>query len=50
MIPYSHRRERGRARSVALVFSYGVIVLPVILIYTISVYRIFRGKSHHGYR
>jgi cytochrome bd ubiquinol oxidase subunit II len=30
-------------------FYGGVIVLPVIVVYTTGVYWVFRGKSHRGY-
>jgi cytochrome bd ubiquinol oxidase subunit II len=52
MVPYSVTVANAAAPDASLSFFFygGVIVLPVILIYTISVYRIFRGKSHDGYR
>jgi cytochrome bd ubiquinol oxidase subunit II len=51
MVPYSITVANAAAPEASLSFFFygGVIVLPVILIYTVSVYRIFRGKSHGGY-
>ena len=52
MVPYSVTVANAAAPDVSLSFFFygGVIVLPVILIYTIGVYRVFRGKSPGGYR
>jgi cytochrome bd ubiquinol oxidase subunit II len=52
MVPYSVTVANAAAPDASLKFFFygGVIVLPVILIYTISVYRVFRGKSHGGYQ
>jgi cytochrome bd ubiquinol oxidase subunit II len=51
MVPYSITVANAAAPEASLSFFFygGVIVLPVILVYTFSVYRIFRGKSHGGY-
>jgi cytochrome d ubiquinol oxidase subunit II len=52
MVPYSVTVANAAAPDASLsFFFYGaVIVLPVIAIYTIGVYRVFRGKTHGGYR
>lgn len=52
MIPYSITVANAAAPDASLSFFFygGVIVLPVIIIYTIGVYRVFRGKGHEGYR
>ena len=51
MVPYSVTVANAAAPDVSLGFFFygGVIVLPMILIYTLGVYRVFRGKRHHGY-
>ena len=36
--------------SLQFLFYCGVVVLPVIVVYTFGVYRVFRGKSHERYR
>jgi cytochrome bd ubiquinol oxidase subunit II len=48
MIPYSITVASAAAPDVSLRFLFygGIVVLPVILAYTIGVYRIFRGKTH----
>jgi len=52
MVPYSVTVANAAAPEASLSFFFygGVIVLPVIAIYTIGVYRVFRGKGHGGYR
>ncbi|MET0164620.1 MAG: cytochrome d ubiquinol oxidase subunit II [Vicinamibacterales bacterium] len=51
MVPYSVTVANAAAPDVSLRFFFfgGVIVLPMILIYTMGVYRVFRGKRHRGY-
>ncbi len=51
MVPYSVTVANAAAPDASLWFFFfgGVIVLPMILIYTLGVYRVFRGKRHHGY-
>ena len=51
MVPYSVTVANAAAPDASLGFFFfgGVIVLPMILIYTMGVYRVFRGKRHHGY-
>ena len=51
MVPYSVTVANAAAPDVSLHFFFygGVIVLPMILIYTMGVYRVFRGKRHRGY-
>ena len=51
MVPYSLTVANAAAPDASLGFFFfgGVIVLPMILIYTMGVYRVFRGKRHHGY-
>jgi cytochrome bd ubiquinol oxidase subunit II len=52
MIPYSITVANAEAPDSALSFLFwgaGVIVLPVIVIYTITVYWLFRGKVRRGY-
>jgi cytochrome bd ubiquinol oxidase subunit II len=48
MIPYSITVASAAAPDASLQFLFygGIVVLPVILAYTIGVYRIFRGKIH----
>ena len=50
MIPYSITVASAAAPDASLQFLFyaGILVLPVILAYTIGVYRIFRGKLHRG--
>ena len=51
MVPYSVTVANAAApdQSLGFFFFGGVIVLPMILIYTMGVYRVFRGKRHRGY-
>jgi cytochrome d ubiquinol oxidase subunit II len=51
MVPYSVTVANAAAPDASLGFFFfgGVIVLPMILIYTMGVYRVFRGKRHRGY-
>ena len=51
MVPYSVTVANAAAPDVSLRFFFfgGVIVLPMILIYTMGVYWVFRGKRHRGY-
>lgn len=51
MVPYSVTVANAAApeASLGFIFYAGVIVLPMILIYTLGVYRVFRGKRHRGY-
>jgi cytochrome d ubiquinol oxidase subunit II len=51
MIPYSVTVADAAAPDASLGFLFygGVIVLPVIVVYTVGVYWVFRGKSHGGY-
>lgn len=51
MIPYSITVENAAAPAQSLEFMFyaGVVVLPVVLIYTAAVYWIFRGKLRSGY-
>ena len=51
MVPYSLTVANAAAPDASLGFFFfgGVIVLPMILIYTLGVYRVFRGKRHQGY-
>ena len=51
MVPYSVTVASAAAPDESLGFFFygGVIVLPMILIYTLGVYRVFRGKRHRGY-
>jgi len=51
MVPYSVTVANAAAPDASLGFFFygGVIVLPMILIYTMGVYRAFRGKRHRGY-
>jgi len=52
MIPYTVTVANAASPDASLQFLFycGVVVLPVIVIYTFSVYRVFRGKSHERYR
>jgi cytochrome bd ubiquinol oxidase subunit II len=51
MVPYSVTVANAAAPDASLGFFFvgGVIVLPMILVYTMGVYRVFRGKRHRGY-
>jgi cytochrome d ubiquinol oxidase subunit II len=51
MVPYTVTVGNAAAPDASLGFFFfaGVIVLPMILIYTLGVYRVFRGKRHRGY-
>ena len=52
MIPYSITVGSAAAPEASLSFLFwgaGLFVLPVIAIYTIAVYWLFRGKMRHGY-
>jgi cytochrome d ubiquinol oxidase subunit II len=51
MVPYSITVADAAApdASLGFIFYGGVIVLPVILIYSIGVYYIFRGRACTGY-
>jgi cytochrome d ubiquinol oxidase subunit II len=51
MVPYSVTVANAAApeASLGFIFYGGAIVLPMILIYTLGVYRVFRGKRHRGY-
>jgi cytochrome d ubiquinol oxidase subunit II len=51
MIPYKVTVADAAAPDQSLQFlSYcGVVVLPVIVVYTFGVYRVFRGKSRQRY-
>jgi cytochrome d ubiquinol oxidase subunit II len=54
MMPYSVTVASAASPEASLRFLFygGVVVLPVIAVYTIGVYWVFRGKVHHtgGYR
>jgi cytochrome d ubiquinol oxidase subunit II len=51
MIPYTITVADAAAPDASLKFLFygGVVVLPVIAVYTIGVYWVFRGKVHKGY-
>ena len=51
MVPYPITVANAAAPDVSLSFLFygGVVVLPVIAIYTVGVYWVFRGKVHDGY-
>ena len=51
MVPYQITVANAAAPDVSLQFLFygGVVVLPVIAVYTIGVYWVFRGKVHDGY-
>jgi cytochrome d ubiquinol oxidase subunit II len=51
MVPYQITVANAAAPDVSLRFLFygGVVVLPVIAVYTIGVYWVFRGKVHDGY-
>ncbi len=52
MIPYTITVADAASPDASLQFLFycGIIVLPVIVIYTFSVYRVFRGKAHQRLR
>lgn len=52
MVPYALTVDNAAAPEASLRFLFygGVVVLPVIAIYTIGVYWVFRGKAKSGYR
>jgi cytochrome d ubiquinol oxidase subunit II len=52
MIPYSLTVGDAAAPDASLKFLFygGIVVLPVIAVYTIGVYRVFRGKVGNGQR
>jgi cytochrome bd ubiquinol oxidase subunit II len=52
MIPYSITVGNAAAPEVSLSFMFwgaGIFVLPVIAVYTVAVYWLFRGKTRKGY-
>jgi cytochrome bd ubiquinol oxidase subunit II len=51
MIPYSVTVADAASPDASLQFLFygGIVVLPVIVIYTLAVYRVFRGKAHQKY-
>ena len=51
MIPYSITVANAAAPDASLQFLFygGIVVLPVIAVYTIGVYWVFRGKVRKGY-
>jgi cytochrome bd ubiquinol oxidase subunit II len=51
MIPYTITVANAAAPEASLQFLFygGVVVLPVIAVYTIGVYWVFRGKARRGY-
>ena len=51
MIPYSITVANAAAPDASLQFLFygGVVVLPVIAVYTIGVYWVFRGKVRNGF-
>jgi cytochrome d ubiquinol oxidase subunit II len=51
MVPYAITVGNAAAPEASLRFLFygGVVVLPVIAVYTIGVYWVFRGKVHGGY-
>jgi len=51
MVPYSITVANAAAPEVSLSFLFygGIVVLPVIALYTIGVYWVFRGKVRAGY-
>jgi cytochrome d ubiquinol oxidase subunit II len=52
MVPYSVTVASAAAPDASLGFIFwgGIIVLPMILVYTFGVYRVFKGKAQRGYR
>ena len=52
MIPYTLTVANAAAPEASLSFLFwgaGIVVLPVIIVYTLVVYWVFRGKTHRGY-
>lgn len=51
MIPYQVTVADAASPDASLQFLFycGIVVLPVIVVYTFGVYRVFRGKSHERY-
>jgi cytochrome bd ubiquinol oxidase subunit II len=51
MIPYNVTVADAASPDASLQFLFycGIVVLPVIVIYTFGVYRVFRGKAHQRY-
>jgi cytochrome d ubiquinol oxidase subunit II len=51
MIPYKVTIADAASPDASLRFLFycGIVVLPVILLYTFGVYRVFRGKAHQRY-
>jgi cytochrome bd ubiquinol oxidase subunit II len=51
MIPYKVTVADAASPDESLRFFFycGIVVLPVIVIYTFGVYRVFHGKSHERY-
>jgi len=51
LIPYTITAANAAAPDASLrsLFYGGIVVLPVIAIYTIGVYWVFRGKVRRGY-
>jgi cytochrome d ubiquinol oxidase subunit II len=51
MIPYTITVGNAAAPEASLKFLFygGIVVLPVIAVYTFGVYWVFRGKVHKGY-
>ena len=52
MIPYAVTVADAASPDASLQFLFycGIVVLPVIVIYTFGVYRVFRGKAHQRYK
>jgi cytochrome d ubiquinol oxidase subunit II len=53
MVPYSITVGNAAAPEPSLSFLFygaGIVVLPVIAIYTVAVYWIFRGKARKSYQ
>jgi cytochrome bd ubiquinol oxidase subunit II len=52
MIPYTVTVADAASPDASLRFLFycGIVVLPVIVVYTFGVYRVFRGKAHQRYR
>jgi cytochrome d ubiquinol oxidase subunit II len=53
MIPYTITVANAAAPDASLRFLFygaGLVALPIVIVYTIGVYWIFRGKGHQGYR
>jgi cytochrome d ubiquinol oxidase subunit II len=52
MIPYTITVANAAAPDASLRFLFygaGLVALPIVIVYTIGVYWIFRGKGHQGY-